>query len=146
MKPIIRKYEEKNGVLILDDSIIEKPYSKENEIVCWHYSHAKGIHLKGINFISCMIRYNDMCLPVCYKLIHKDVKYFDDKEKRWRRKSSTTKNEYFINLIKQCSANDIAFKYILADSWFSAKNNLEFIHFDQNKFFILGLRKCNNIN
>lgn len=81
-----------------------------------------------------------MVLPVCYELIHKDIKYFDDKEGRWRRRSSITKNEHFINLIKQCIANDIAFKYTLAVSWFSAKNNLEFIHFDIKKFFILGLK------
>ena len=29
------------GVLILDDSIEEKPYTDENEIVAWHHSHAK---------------------------------------------------------------------------------------------------------
>lgn len=23
-----------------------KPHSKENEIIAWHYSHAKGIHVK----------------------------------------------------------------------------------------------------
>ena len=42
IKPNVRKIEEsKGGVLILDDSIEEKPYTDENEIVVWHYSHAK---------------------------------------------------------------------------------------------------------
>ena len=41
-KPEIRRHERAmGGVLILDDSIEEKPYTDENEIVAWHHSHAK---------------------------------------------------------------------------------------------------------
>lgn len=43
IKPEIHRHEEeKGGVLIIDDSIEEKPYTDENEIICWHFSHAKG--------------------------------------------------------------------------------------------------------
>ncbi|MDN3031037.1 MAG: hypothetical protein QMO91_06990, partial [Candidatus Tisiphia sp.] len=58
IRPEVRKNEKKSGgVLILDDSIEEKPYSDENEIMCWHYSHAKGRHVKGVNilFMSCSL-------------------------------------------------------------------------------------------
>lgn len=44
------------GVLIVDDSIAEKPYTDENDIVCWHYDHAKDRTIKGINsngHVSC---------------------------------------------------------------------------------------------
>jgi hypothetical protein len=36
----------------LDDSIEEKPYTDENEIICRHFSHAKGRCVKGINILS----------------------------------------------------------------------------------------------
>src|SRR6266516_8226537 len=50
IKPDVRKHESTNGgVLILDDTIEEKPYTDENEIVCWHHSHNKNSHVKGIN-------------------------------------------------------------------------------------------------
>ena len=53
VKEDVRKYEQKSGgALILDDCIQEKPYTDENEIVCWHYSHAKGGHVKGVNILS----------------------------------------------------------------------------------------------
>ena len=53
IKPEIRKIEQDiGGILILDDTIEEKTYTDENEIVCWHYSHAKGRHVKGINLLS----------------------------------------------------------------------------------------------
>ena len=36
VKPLIRKIESKAGVLILDDSIAEKPSSDENDLISWH--------------------------------------------------------------------------------------------------------------
>ncbi|MDN3508423.1 MAG: hypothetical protein P0S93_00055 [Candidatus Neptunochlamydia sp.] len=46
----MRKFEtEGEGVLIIDDTIEEKTYTDENEIICWHFSHAKGRCIKGIN-------------------------------------------------------------------------------------------------
>jgi len=41
--PQIRHTEQEIDVMIIDDStIIEKLYIDENEIICWHYGHAKG--------------------------------------------------------------------------------------------------------
>ena len=37
VKPTIHKLASDDGVLILDDSIEEKPYTDENEVNCWHY-------------------------------------------------------------------------------------------------------------
>lgn len=48
IKQEIRKIEQDvGGVLIFDDTIEEKTYTDENEIICWHYSHAKGRCVKG---------------------------------------------------------------------------------------------------
>ena len=52
IKPEARSVERGGGALILDDSIEEKPYTDENEIMCWHYSHAKGMHVKDVNLLS----------------------------------------------------------------------------------------------
>ena len=49
IKPDVRNNENTEGMLILDDSIEEKPYTDENEIICWHYSHAKSRQVKGVN-------------------------------------------------------------------------------------------------
>jgi hypothetical protein len=35
------------GVMIIDDSIKEKPYTDENEIGRWHYDHSKDRLLKA---------------------------------------------------------------------------------------------------
>ena len=41
VKPLIRQVESPAGVLIFDDSIEEKPYTDENDLVCWHWDHSK---------------------------------------------------------------------------------------------------------
>ena len=42
VKKTVREHECTAGALLLDDSIEEKPYTDENEVNAWHYSHAKG--------------------------------------------------------------------------------------------------------
>lgn len=128
------------GVLLLDDSIEEKPYTDENEVNCWHYSHAKGEVLKGINILSCMIRYDDFSVPVGYEVIKKDIVFCDVKTKKERRKSSTTKNELFRKLIDLAVNNKILFEFVLADNWFGSKVNMAYIHNDLQKSFIIGIK------
>lgn len=42
VKQLVRQQENiDEGVLILDDSVEEKNYTDENEVICWHYSYAK---------------------------------------------------------------------------------------------------------
>ena len=47
VKPFVRQMQRPEGVMIIDDSIAEKPSSDENDIVCWHYDHARDclVHL-----------------------------------------------------------------------------------------------------
>jgi len=141
VKPEIRKQEqEKGGVLVFDDTIEEKPYTEENNTVCWHFSHAKGRCVKGINVLSGLIRYNDCALPVAFEAIRKDIHYCDLETKKEKRKASTTKNELFRAMLTQASLNKLKFEYILADNWFGAKKNMEFIHYDLKKKFIFGTK------
>ncbi len=132
------------GVLVLDDCIEEKPHTSENDIICWHYSHAKGDHVKGINILSCLIRYGDISYPIGYEIIHKDEKYFCKKDNKEKRRSKVKKNEHFRNLIKQARKNNVSFKYVLADNWFGAKDNFEFLH-SIDKYFIIGIKSNRTI-
>jgi hypothetical protein len=54
-KPMVRQLDGQQGqreepaaVLIIDDTIEEKPYTDESEIVCWHYDHSQGRNVKGV--------------------------------------------------------------------------------------------------
>lgn len=48
-KPLVKKIQSPTGVLIIDDSIEEKPYTDENDIIARHYDHSKDSNVKGIN-------------------------------------------------------------------------------------------------
>jgi hypothetical protein len=141
IKPSVRRHEQKSGgVLLLDDTLSEKAYTDENVINCWHYSHAKGRHVKGINLLSCLVRYGDIALPISYEVVKKDIHYCDIKTRRTKRKSSISKNEMFRILIQQAINNHVLFDYILADNWFGSKANMTFIQQNLNKHFIFGVK------
>lgn len=96
VKNTIRERECSGGVLLLDDSIEEKPYTDENEVNAWHYSHAKGDVVKGINILTCMVRYDDFSVPVGYEIIKKDVAYCDIKTKKMHRKHQPLRINCFV--------------------------------------------------
>lgn len=141
VKKDVRKHEnEENGVLIFDDTIEEKNHTDENDIICWHYSHAKGQYVKGVNILSALIRYDDFSMPISFEPVCKDIYFCDVETKKEKRKSSKTKNELFRAITKQAVSNRVKFEYILADNWFGSKENMKFIHFDLRKKFIFGIK------
>ena len=141
IKPEIRKIaQDVGGVLILDDTIEEKAYTDENEIMCWHYSHTKGRCVKGVNLLSCLVRYGDIALPIAYEPICKDVFFRDITTKKVKRQASVSKNQMFRSMIAQAMTNGVKFDYILSDTWFGAKKNMEFIEYDMKKKFINGIK------
>jgi len=141
VKPKVREIEQKTGgVLIIDDSIEEKPYTAENLLVSWHFSHSKGRCVKGINLLSCLVRYGDLALPIGFEVVRKDVLFCDIKTRKEKRRASVSKNEYFRQITKQAQLNGVMFEYILSDNWFGAKDNMEFIHYELSKKFIFGMK------
>ncbi len=140
VKKDVRKHEDEEGVLIFDDTIEEKLHTDENNIICWHYSHAKGRYVKGINILSALIRYNDFSMPIAFEAICKDLHFCDVKTGEEKRKSSKTKNELFRSMTKQAVSNCVKFKYVLADNWFGSKENMKFMHYDLRKKFIFGIK------
>lgn len=141
VKPEVRRHEQKSGgVLLLDDTISEKTYTDENAVNCWHFSHAKHRHVKGINLLSCLVRYDDVALPIGYDVVKKDVLYSDIETRKQKRKASISKNEMFRILIQQAVNNHVLFDYVLADSWFGSKANMAFLHETLKKSFIFGIK------
>ena len=55
-----------DGVLIIDDTIQEKPQPDENDLICWHFDHTKRRMVKGINLLNCVYHAGDVSLPVTY--------------------------------------------------------------------------------
>ncbi|GHU52732.1 hypothetical protein FACS1894200_13290 [Spirochaetia bacterium] len=66
VKKTVRKFENGAACLTIDDTIIEKAYMDENDIVCWHWDHSKGRAVKGINLISVFLeaQYGDEIIRI----------------------------------------------------------------------------------
>jgi hypothetical protein len=140
VKPHVRKIESPEGVLIVDDSIAEKPYTDENEIICWHYDHSQQRTVKGINFVTCLYHNFGVSLPVGFELIAKTEHYTDPKDGKEKRRSPKTKNEYYREMTQQAVRNQIQFKYVLNDVWFSSADNMNFLKTMLRKDFIMPLK------
>lgn len=126
--------------MIIDDSIEEKPYTDENEMVSWHYDHSQDQMVKGINFVSSLYHSQGFTLPVGYVLVEKTEEYLDKKSGKTKRRSPTSKNEYARNLLQTAVNNRIPFKYVLNDVWFGSAENMCFIVLDLKKHFVMPLK------
>src|SRR4030095_6860226 len=49
-KPLVRQVESDDGVLVLDDSLEEKPDTDENELICWHWDLSLAKIRPGLYF------------------------------------------------------------------------------------------------
>jgi hypothetical protein len=140
VKPFVRQVQSEKAVLIIDDSIEEKPYTDENEIVAWHFDHSKNRSVKGINFVSALYESNEVSLPVGFEVISKTEFYLDKKTQTEKRRSAVTKNEICRRLIQQAIKNELPFEFILFDSWFAAAENMKFIKIENKRDFICPLK------
>ncbi|MEF3073437.1 transposase [Methylobacter sp. Wu1] len=70
VKSTVRQIEREDGVLIFDDTIQEKAWTDENEVVCWHYDHCSGRPVRGATCSSFSIIKNDarVCRPETARL------------------------------------------------------------------------------
>jgi hypothetical protein len=140
VKPYVRQIERADGVIIIDDSIAEKPYTDENEIVCWHYDHSQDRSVKGINFMTSLYHAAGYNLPVGFRIVAKTEYYVDKKDGKQKRRSAVSKNDYYRELLTTAKRNHIAFKYVLSDVWYSAADNMLFIKHDLEKEFVMPLK------
>ena len=140
VKPEVRKIEHPDGLMIIDDSIEEKPYTDENEIICWNWDHAKNRSVKGINFITTLYYAQHITLPVAFEIVSKTEKYIDKKTGKEKRRSKITKNEHARHMLQMVHKNKIPFKYVLTDIWFASAENMCFVKLDLRKDFIMALK------
>jgi len=139
-KPHVRKIERKDAVMIIDDSIAEKPYTDENDIICWHYDHSKDRMIKGINFMTALYHSAGLSLPVGFELIAKTEHYVAPKDSKEKRRSKVGKNELYQKLLKQALRNQISFKYVLNDVWFASAKSMMFVKHELKKHFVMPLK------
>lgn len=149
VKKIIRKIENENAILAIDDTIEEKPHSTENDMICWHWDHSKNCTVKGVNIVNFLYHTEltssndeaEISIPVAFEIIEKTEQFLDKKTKKIKRRSPISKNELVRERLRNLvQLNRLKFKYVVWDTWFSSKENLEFVHYKLKKYFVSALK------
>jgi putative transposase len=76
------------GILVIDDSTLDKPYAKQIELVTRHWSGKHHAVVSGINLITLLWTDGDRHVPVDYRI-------FDKK------KDALTKNDHFQGMVRE---------------------------------------------
>ena len=124
VKPTVRSIERDDGVLIFDDTIGEKAWTDESELMCWHFDHCSGRTVRGINLLNALYYCNGTSIPVAFELGTKPIQYSDITTQKLKRKSDKTKNEMMRQMIQTCIHDSLKFRFVLIDSWFSQSKPL----------------------
>lgn len=54
VKAQVRSIERADAVLAIDDTVQEKCYTDQSELIAWHYDHNLGRAVKGLNLVSAL--------------------------------------------------------------------------------------------
>jgi hypothetical protein len=101
------------GMIIIDDSTLDKPYADNMELVTYHWSGTHHKVVKGINVITALWTNGKRIIPTDYRVYNK----LDGK----------TKNDHFGDLVRVAKERKLNPEYIGFDSWYSSIDNLRLI-------------------
>ncbi|MGI0062531.1 MAG: IS701 family transposase, partial [Nitrosotalea sp.] len=140
-KPYVQELTKSGQTIILsfDDSIEEKAYTDESELICWHYDHVFSRSVKGVNFLTALVEVGGMRLPCAVEFVRKDQWEMDKKTGKQKRKSSKTKNEMFREMLRECS-HQFRFDYVVADSWYCSTDNMKLLKKELHIHFVIALK------
>ena len=148
IKPFLREYEnEDSGCIIIDDMLMHKPWTKSNDVVCWHYDHVSQKMQKGILMLN--FHYTDntgISIPLGYEIITKTEDVWSEEYQKNIKKSLFSKNEIMQDKLEILHYNNVVkYKYILFDKWFASIKNLVFIEEELNKNFVCPIKSNRKI-
>lgn len=112
VKKDVLNNESEDAVLIIDDSVEEKEWSEESDIICWRYDHRENKMVKGINIINLIYFSRGVTLPIAFEAIKKTETVVDPKTGKTKRVSPVTKNEIYRKLVRIATENDIKFSVV----------------------------------
>lgn len=141
VKPAVRRIENDDGCIVVDDFFVEKPHSTPNDIITNNWDHARKKYVLSINVLNFLYTtQSDLVavnLPLAFEVIAKTESYVDKKTGKTKKKSPKTKNELMRERLKVlCHQNCVKFRYVLWDTWFSASENMVFVVKDLKKHFV----------
>lgn len=121
------------GYLVGDDTLLNKEYSRINELAKKQYSGNEHKLVNGICLVNLLWSKGEEYVPVDYRIYKKE---FDGR----------TKNDHFQDLLKRAKKRGFSPIYILMDSWYSSVDNLKLIVKKLNWNFICNLKSNRKVS
>jgi hypothetical protein len=120
---------DKGGILMVDDTLLDKTHSKEIELVSYQYSGADHGVVPGISLVN-VVWHNSKtgeALPIDFRI------YAPKEDKK-------TKNDHFREMLKAAKHRGLQPLAVIADAWYASLNNLKAIR-DCGWNWVMPLRK-----
>ena len=102
------------GLLILDDSTLDKPYAKKTGLVAHHWSGKHHESVPGISLLTLLWTAQEEHIPCDYRVYYKA-------------QDQKTKNDHFLELLYKAKVRGFTPEYVCFDSWYSSLQNLKTI-------------------
>ncbi len=129
-RPLVRG---PDGILIVDDTVLDKPYAHKMGLVGPFWSGKHQRVLRGINLVTLAWSDGDAVYPTDYRLV-------DPAESPKR-----TKNEHFREMLATARARGFAPRYVCFDAWYSSKENLKAVR-GHGWLFLTQVRSNRNVD
>lgn len=102
------------GILIVDDSTLDKMYSRHIELVTRHWSGKHKRVVLGINLVSLLWTDGERYIPVDFRVYHK-------------KQDGLTKNDHFRDMLQIAYARGFRPECVCFDSWYASLKNLKLV-------------------
>jgi putative transposase len=109
-RPRVRRAD---GVLVVDDSTLDKPYARAIALVTRHWSGKHHAVVRGINLVSLVWTDGDRHVPCDYRV-------YDTADGK-------TKNDHFAAMIRTAHARGFRPQCVAFDGWYSSLENLKLL-------------------
>jgi putative transposase len=102
------------GLLIIDDTVLDKPYSKHMDLVYRQWSGKHHQTVNGINLETIVWTNYECIIPIDFRIydINTDGK---------------TKNDHFLDMLNVAEVRGFSPELVLFDTWYASLNNLKAI-------------------
>lgn len=145
----------RKGLLILDDTTLDKPYARKMDRVTYHWSGKHQGVVKGIALLTLL--WTEMpvsprsgvgqaLIPLVYRresvpkgIVPCDFRVYDKPQ------DGKTKNDHFQQMLQQAKERGFAPEYVLMDSWYASLENLKRIR-NLGWFFLTRLKGNRLVN
>lgn len=111
----------KEGYLIVDDTILDKPYSEKMGFVRYQWSGKHHRTVKGIGLITLVWTDGTVILPVDFRIYNVD-------------EDNKTKNDHFRDMLDKAKERGFKPKFVMFDIWYASVKNLKAIREKQWHF------------